>query len=260
MLVGPGPFRYAALSCEGVARGSGLLSRCFGVTVLAYRSRAMRFAQRRPNDPAKRADNETRTSENARIRVVGATGLRLGAVQGDAAGLVSLSGRARSRTATGLALLSLTPSTLGVAPPSSMRRGPLADDGSRPFHGDGRTTRSVVVPHALRMERLGVRLDGRRQLLGVHVRLYGGHGAVGEVHLCLSRASHYIVISPETSGIRIMSSFPEVLSCVFELLLVPLQQSLLLVVGTLSHEILLDEPSQLIGLRISRNTATLGVA
>ena len=101
-----GPVWDAALSCEGVARGSGLLSRCFGVTVLAYRSRAMRFAQRRPNDPAKRADNETRTSENARIRVVGATGLRLGAVQGDAAGLVFLSGRARSRTATGL--LSLT--------------------------------------------------------------------------------------------------------------------------------------------------------
>ena len=74
-----GPVWDAALSCEGVARGSELLSRCFGVTVLAYRSRAMRFAQRRPNDPAKRADNETRTSENARIRVVGATGLRLGA-------------------------------------------------------------------------------------------------------------------------------------------------------------------------------------
>ena len=169
MLVGP--VWDAALSCDGVARGSGLLSRCFGVTVLAYRSRAMRFAQRRPNDPAKRADNETRTSENARIRVVGATGLRLGAVQGDAAGLVFLSGRARSRTATGLALLSLTPSTRhsGVAPSSSMRRGPLADDGAGPFHGDGRTTRSVVVPHALLVERLGVGPDGGRQLLGVHV-------------------------------------------------------------------------------------------
>ena len=80
----------AALSCEGVARGSGLLSRCFGVTVLAYRSRAMRFAQRRPNDPAKRADNETRTSENARIRVVGATGSRLGAVPCHVAGILTL--------------------------------------------------------------------------------------------------------------------------------------------------------------------------
>ena len=59
-----GPVWDAALSCEGVARGSELLSRCFGVTVLAYRSRAMRFAQRRPNDPAsKRADNETRANE-----------------------------------------------------------------------------------------------------------------------------------------------------------------------------------------------------
>ena len=68
-----------------------------------------------------------------------------------ACSLVFLSGRARSRTATGLAPLSLTPPTRhsGVAPPSSMRGGPLADDGARPFHGDGRTTRSVVVPHAL---------------------------------------------------------------------------------------------------------------
>ena len=97
--------------------------------------------------------------------------LRPGAVPCDVAGLVSLSGRARARTATGLALLSLTPSPRpsGVAPPSSMGRGPLADDGAGPFHGDGGRAGRVVVPHALRVERLGVGPDGGRQLLGVHV-------------------------------------------------------------------------------------------
>jgi hypothetical protein len=70
--LGPGPFRYAALSCDGVARGLGLLSRCFGVMSAVYRPRATRFAQRRPNDPAsKRADNETRANETRRIRSLG---------------------------------------------------------------------------------------------------------------------------------------------------------------------------------------------
>ena len=86
-----GPVWDAALSCDGVARGLGLLSRCFGVTLPAYRPRATRFAQRRPNDPAsKRADNETRANETRESGAVGATGLRLGAVPWQFAGILTL--------------------------------------------------------------------------------------------------------------------------------------------------------------------------